>query len=82
MTAFNCLPTLPTDEAEVVYAIDVDGASPQSVAGQQALSLDEIVSLLANGRMRLQRQFGEMLVVCPQHGLSGCDCLPVGEVQT
>ena len=73
------LPTLPSDEAAIISAIDVDGASPHSVAGTHGYSEDKVKSHLEMGRLRLQSRFGEMQTVCPNQGLSGCDCLPIRE---
>lgn len=68
------LPTLPMDQAEVVYAIDVEGASLRSVSDRRGLSLKDVRRHLAEGRLGLQNRFGELRKVCPNHGLSGCNC--------
>lgn len=68
------LPTLPMDQAEVVYAIDVEGASLRSLSEQRGLSLKDVRRHLAEGRLGLQNRFGELHKVCPNHGLSACNC--------
>ncbi len=47
------LPTLPPEQAIVVRAIDMDGASPQSVVERLGLSLDAVTRNLALGRQGL-----------------------------
>ena len=68
------LPSLPPEQADVVRAIDVEGVPPQSVADSLGLRLDEVTTYLALGREGLKNRFGEMCMICPLHGLAGCDC--------
>ncbi len=68
------LSTLSPDQANTVRAVDVEGALPQSVADIQGLSLNEVTTYLALGRQGLKDRFGEMQLICPQHGQEGCDC--------
>ena len=68
------LSTLPMKQARIVRAIDLEGALPQSVADDHGLSLNEVTRQLALGRQSLTDRFGEMLMICPQHGLAVCDC--------
>lgn len=75
-------PTLLPEQANVVRAIDVEGALPQSVADLLGLSLNEVTTYLVLGRQCLTDQFGEMKKICPQHGLAGCDCHLKGDAET
>jgi len=68
------LPTLPPEEAIIVRAVDMEQASPQSVADIHDLSLSQVSTLLARGQQGLRGRFGEMLMICPKHGLAGCTC--------
>ncbi len=68
------LPTLPPKQAHIVRAVDVEQASPQSVAESHGLNLRDVITDLARGRQSLKDRFGEMLMICPKHGLTGCDC--------
>ncbi|MEH6647836.1 hypothetical protein [Sulfitobacter sp.] len=68
------LPTLQPEQAMVVRAIDVEGVSPQSVADTLGFSLSEVTKYLDSGRQSLKDRFGEMRMICPEHGLAGCDC--------
>ena len=76
------LTTLPPEQANVVRAVDVEGASPQSVAESHGLSLSQVTTHLALGRQGLKDRFGEMLMICPQHGLAGCACHLKGDADT
>lgn len=76
------LPSLPPEQANVVRAIDVEGALPQSVAENLGLSLNEVITFLVQGRHGLKDRFGEMHMICPQHGLAGCDCHRKGDPET
>jgi len=76
------LPTLPSAQANVVRAIDVEGALPQSVADMLGLSLNEVTTYLALGRQGLKDRFGEMRMICPRHGLESCDCRLNGPLET
>lgn len=76
------LPTLTAKQAEVVRAIDLEGASAASVADRLDLSLNEVTTCLAQGRQGLKDRFGEMHMVCLQHGLADCDCLLRGDPET
>ena len=69
------LPTLPPEQAMVVHAIDVEGASAQLVAEKLGLSMRDVTACLAAGRQSLKKRFGEMQMICPQHGFAGSDCL-------
>ena len=68
------LTTLPPEQARVVRAIDMGGALPQSVADMLGLSLNEVTNYLALGRQGLEDRFGQMHMICPEHGLECCDC--------
>ncbi len=68
------LSTLPSEQANVVRAVDVEGALPQSFAEFHGLTLSQVTTLLALGRHGLKDRFGEVLMICPQHGLAGCGC--------
>lgn len=68
------LPVLPPDQANIVRAVDMEGASPQSVADTLGRDLDEVVTSLSLGRQGLKDLFGELSMICPEHGLAGCDC--------
>lgn len=76
------LPTLPSEQARVVRAIDVERASPQSVADTAGLSLNEVTTYLVLGRQCLKVRFGDMHMICPHHGLAGCDCHLKGNPET
>lgn len=71
--------TLPADQASIVRAIDLEGASPQSVADTLGLGLGEVATSLALGRQGLKATFGEMSRICPVHGLAGCECHRMGD---
>jgi DNA-directed RNA polymerase specialized sigma24 family protein len=75
------LSTLPPEQANVFRAVDVEGASPQSVAELQALSLKAVTAHLALGRQALKDRFAEMHSVCPEHGLAGCACHLKGDAE-
>jgi DNA-directed RNA polymerase specialized sigma24 family protein len=68
------LSTLPTEQASIVRAIDLEGALSWSVAVSHRLSLNEATTQLALGRQSLRDRFRDMYMICPQHGLAGCDC--------
>lgn len=68
------LSTLPAEQANIVRAIDLEGALSQSVAVSHGLSLSEVTTQLALGRQSLRDRFSDMHMICPQHGLAGCDC--------
>jgi DNA-directed RNA polymerase specialized sigma24 family protein len=68
------LPTLPSEQAKVIPAVEIEGALPQSVAEIHGLNLQEVTMLVALGRQSLKDRFGEMLMICPQHGLADCAC--------
>lgn len=68
------LPVLPPDQANIVRAVDMEGASPQSVADTLGRDLNEVVTFLSLGRQGLKDLFGELSMICPEHGLAGCDC--------
>ena len=76
------LSTLRPEQANVVRAIDVEGALPKSVADRQGLSLNEVITHLALGRQGLKDRIGEMHMICPKHGLTGCDCHLKGDAVT
>ncbi len=76
------LPTLPPEQANAVRAIDVEGALPQSVANMLGRSLNEVTTCLDLGRQGLKDRFGEMHMMCPRHGLAGCDCHLKGDPAT
>ena len=76
------LSTLPPEQANFVRAVDVEGAVPQSVAESHGLSLSQVTTHLALGRQCLADRFGEMLMICPQHGLAGCACHLNGDADT
>lgn len=69
------LQTLPAEQAQIVRAIDLERASIHSVAEELGLSLSEVTTILISGRRGLKDRFGEMHIICPQHGLAGCNCL-------
>lgn len=71
--------TLPADQASIFRAVDLEGASPQSVADALGLSLGEVATVLALGRQGLKATFGEMSRICPVHGLAGCACHRKGD---
>jgi DNA-directed RNA polymerase specialized sigma24 family protein len=68
------LSTLPPGQANIVRAVDMEQATPKSVAEIHRLSLSDVITQLAHGRQGLKDRFGEMLMICPQHGLAGCAC--------
>ena len=68
------LPTLAPEQAEIVRMIDVEGALPRSVADDLGLSLDDVTRYLDLGRQGLTDRLGAMHMICPIHGLAGCDC--------
>ena len=76
------LPTLPPEQARVVRAIDMEGASPQSVADTVGVKLNEVTTYLVLGRQCLKDRFGDMHMICPQHGLAGCNCHLKGDPET
>jgi len=76
------LSTLPTEQANVVRAVDLEEALPQSFAEIHGLRLNQVTTLLARGRQGLRDRFGEMLTICPQHGLAGCACQLKGDAET
>jgi DNA-directed RNA polymerase specialized sigma24 family protein len=76
------LSTLPPEQANIVRAVEVEGVLPQSVAEIQGLSLRQVNKQLALGRQGLKDLFGEMKMVCPQHGLAGCGCHLMGNTET
>ena len=76
------LPTLPPEQAYIVRAVDMEQASPQSVAEIYGLSLSDVNTHLARGRQGLKDRFGEMLMICPEHGLAGCACHLKGDAET
>lgn len=76
------LPTLPLEQANVIRAVDVEGALPQSVAKIDGLSLNRVTTLLVHGRHGLKGRFGEMLVIRLQHGLAGCACRLTDDAET
>ncbi|MGR3697270.1 MAG: hypothetical protein ACU0CB_03270 [Roseovarius sp.] len=73
------LQILPADQANIVRAVDLEGASPQSVADTLGLGLGEVSTGLALGRQGLKATFGEMSRICPVHGLAGCECHRKGD---
>jgi len=75
------LSTLPPEQASVIRAIDVEGAPPQSVAEVQGISLSQVTTHLALGRQGLMDRFGEMQMICPQHGFAGCACHLKGDAK-
>ena len=56
------LPILPSGQKDVVYAIDVEGKAPQTVADELEMSLDEVSTLLAIGRQGVKEQLNMMVV--------------------
>ena len=68
------LPILPSGQKDVVYAIDVEGKAPQTVADELEMSLDEVSTLLAIGRQGVKEQLNMMQNIFPKHGLADCDC--------
>ena len=68
------LPVLPPNQANIVRAVDMEGASPQSVADTLGRDLDEVVTSLSLGRQGLKDLIGELSMICPEHGLAACDC--------
>ncbi len=76
------VPTLPPEQANIIRAIDLEAALPQWVADILGLSLNGVTRHLALGRQSLKDRFGEMHMICPQHGLAGCDYHLNGEAKT
>ena len=76
------LSTLPPEQANIVRAIDLEGRLPQSVADEHGLKIPELTRLLEAGRKALNGRFGEMQLICPRHGLAGCDCHLNGDAKT
>lgn len=76
------LSTLPPDQANVVRAVDVEGATPKSIVAIHGPGLSDVATQLARGRQGLKDKFGEMLMICPQHGLAGCACHLTGDAET
>ncbi len=68
------LSTLPTEEANILQRIDVDGERPEDVARSLGLSASTLAYQLGCGRQALMGRFAEMSRICPEHGLAGCDC--------
>lgn len=68
------LPVLPPDQANIVRAVDLERESPRFVAETLGLRLNEVVTSLSLGRQGLKDLFGELSMICPEHGLAGCDC--------
>lgn len=65
--------TLPPKQANVLRAVDMEGAPPQSVADIQELSLKELNWHLTLGRQTLKGRFGEIFSICPPPRLASCD---------
>lgn len=68
------LSTLPAEQAEIVQRVDVDGERPDDVADSLGLSTSALADQLECGRQALKERFAEMCLICPEHGLAGCDC--------
>lgn len=68
------LSTLPPKQARIVRAVDLAGELPATVAETSGLSPDLVAAQLALGRQGLEERIEEMCIICPQHGLAGCDC--------
>ncbi len=76
------LSTVPSEQANIVRAVDLEGAMPKAVADIQGISLNEVTKHLALGRRSLKDRFGEMQMICPLHGLAGCACHLKGDAKT
>lgn len=70
------LSTLPSEQAEIVQRVDVDGERPEDVAHSLGLSASTMADQLECGRQALKERFTQMSRICPEHGLAGCDCDP------
>ncbi|WP_448325894.1 hypothetical protein [Sulfitobacter sp. M13] len=68
------LSTLPTEQANILQRVDVDGERPEDVAPSLGLSASAIADQLGCARQALKERFAEMSRICPEHGLAGCDC--------
>ena len=68
------LSTLPTEQANILQRIDVDGEQPEDVAHSLGLSAGTMTEQLGCGRQALKERFAEISRICPEHGLAGCDC--------
>jgi DNA-directed RNA polymerase specialized sigma24 family protein len=68
------LTTLAPEQANIVRRIDVEGEMPEDVAHTLKLSLSAVTRQLMCGRQTLKDRFAAMYLVCPKHGLAGCDC--------
>ena len=75
------LSTLPPEQASVVYAVDIEGASIGSVALAQNRGLEDARAQLARGRQGLKNRFGEMHMICPEHRVAGCGCHLKGDAE-
>ena len=68
------LSTLPTEQANILQRVDVDGERPEDVAHSLGLSASTMAEQLGCGRQALKKRFAEMSRICPEHGSDGCDC--------
>ena len=68
------LSTLPTEQANILQRVDVDGERTEDVALSLGLSASTMADQLGRGRQALKERFAEMSRICPEHGLAGCDC--------
>jgi len=76
------LSTLPPEQAKIVHAVDIEGASIDMVAQRQNLGIDAVNTLLARGRQGLKNRFGDMYMICPEHSISGCGCHLKGDAKS
>ena len=60
--------------SESDYRISGTVRMPEDVADTLKLSLSAVTRQLMCGRQTLKDRFAAMYLVCPKHGLAGCDC--------
>lgn len=68
------LSTLAPEQAAIVHRVDVGGETPEDIAESLGIRPEVVADQLVRGRVALTERFAQMSRICPEHGLTGCEC--------
>ncbi|MBT8336514.1 MAG: sigma-70 family RNA polymerase sigma factor [Gemmatimonadetes bacterium] len=68
------LPTLKSEYAELIEAMDLDGVAPETMAQALGLTMNNLKVRRHRARRQLRRRLATTCGVCAEHGCTDCSC--------
>lgn len=71
---YRILPTLPRDQADIIWRVDLLGQPRKQVAKSLAISPDNLGVRIHRARRALRAALERYCITCPSHGFLNCAC--------